>query len=72
MFQFQTNADIVTMLRLTRLNEEINDGDADTIGGDITYNDVMRDFCNLSHNQPQKLVQRTRIDETDDAQSDAS
>uniref|UniRef100_A0A336N3D1 CSON010356 protein n=1 Tax=Culicoides sonorensis TaxID=179676 RepID=A0A336N3D1_CULSO len=54
----QTNADIVTMLRLTQLNEEIgNDGDGDTIG-DNTYNEVMRDFCNLSHNQPQKLVQR--------------
>ncbi|XP_063703447.1 arf-GAP with coiled-coil, ANK repeat and PH domain-containing protein 2 [Culicoides brevitarsis] len=57
----QTNADIVTMLRLTQLNEEIgNDGDGDTIG-DNTYNEVMRDFCNLSHNQPQKLVQRNNI-----------
>lgn len=49
------------MLRLTQLNEEIgNDGDGDTTG-DNTYNEVMRDFCNLSHNQPQKLVQRNNI-----------
>lgn len=60
------------MLRLTRLNEEIgNDGDNDTIGGDVTYNDVMRDFCNLSHTQPQRLA-RTRIEEADDGRSDTS
>lgn len=54
------------MLRLTQLNEEIgNDGDGDTIG-DNTYNEVMRDFCNLSHNQPQKLIQRNNLRASDD------
>lgn len=52
----QTNADIVTLLRLTQLNDEIGIGeDGDNIGGDATYNDVMRDFSHLTCNQPQRL-----------------
>lgn len=46
-----TNADIVTLLRLTQLNDEIGVGDDDCIGGDATYNDVMRDFSHLTCNQ---------------------
>ncbi len=32
-----TNADIVTLLRLTQLNDEIRVGDDDCIGGDATF-----------------------------------
>lgn len=50
-----TNADIVTLLRLTQLNDEIGIGENEEIGGDATYNDVMRDFSHLTLNQPQRL-----------------
>ena len=56
----QTNADIVTLLRLTQLNDEIGTGDDSELGGDATYNDVMRDFSHLTSNQPQKLQQRNK------------
>lgn len=53
------NADVVTLLRLTQLNDEIGvDGEDLCIGGDSTYNDVMRDFSHLTCNQPQKLSQQ--------------
>jgi Arf-GAP/coiled-coil/ANK repeat/PH domain-containing protein len=49
-----TNADIVTLLRLTQLNDEIGVGDDEC----IVYNDVMRDFSHLTCSQPQKLQQQ--------------
>ncbi|XP_055687593.1 arf-GAP with coiled-coil, ANK repeat and PH domain-containing protein 2 [Lutzomyia longipalpis] len=54
------NADIVTLLRLTKLNEEIGLSEQG-IGGDETYNDVMKDFSNFAINQPHRL-QRSKPD----------
>ncbi|XP_068153006.1 arf-GAP with coiled-coil, ANK repeat and PH domain-containing protein 2 isoform X1 [Drosophila tropicalis] len=48
------NADIVTLLRLTRLNDEIGQND-EYNGEDETYKDVMKDFSNC---QPRMLRQR--------------
>lgn len=50
----QANADIVTLLRLGRLNEEMKDSESGT--GDDTFNDVVRDFSQLAYTQPQKLL----------------
>lgn len=50
----QRNADIVTLLRLGRLNEEMKDSESGT--GDDTFNDVVRDFSQLAYTQPQKLL----------------
>jgi Arf-GAP with coiled-coil, ANK repeat and PH domain-containing protein len=48
------NADIVTLLRLTQLNEEIGEDPEDS-GNDATYMDVMKDFSHLtSSNQLRK------------------
>uniref|UniRef100_A0A6B2E9M9 Putative gtpase activating protein n=1 Tax=Phlebotomus kandelakii TaxID=1109342 RepID=A0A6B2E9M9_9DIPT len=52
------NADIVTLLRLTKLNEEIGLSEQG-VGGDETYNDVMKDFSHFAINQPHRL-QRPR------------
>ncbi|XP_053678347.1 arf-GAP with coiled-coil, ANK repeat and PH domain-containing protein 2, partial [Anopheles nili] len=55
------DADIVTLLRLTLLNDEIGSGeDGDNYtGGDSTYVAVMSEFSHLANNQPQRL-QRNR------------
>lgn len=41
----------MTLLRLHQLNEEIGATDDAEVGGDSTYNDVMRDFSHLANNQ---------------------
>lgn len=46
----RANADIVTLLRLTQLNEEIGIEDHGNGEGD-TYNDVMNDFSRLTASQ---------------------
>ncbi|XP_017017531.1 arf-GAP with coiled-coil, ANK repeat and PH domain-containing protein 2 isoform X2 [Drosophila kikkawai] len=53
----QKNADIVTLLRLTRLNDEIGLND-EFNGEDETYKDVMKDFSNFTASQPRMLRQR--------------
>ncbi|KAH8242580.1 hypothetical protein KR032_000253, partial [Drosophila birchii] len=53
----QKNADIVTLLRLTRLNDEIGLSD-EFNGEDETYKDVMKDFSNFTASQPRMLRQR--------------
>ncbi|XP_023170995.2 arf-GAP with coiled-coil, ANK repeat and PH domain-containing protein 2 isoform X1 [Drosophila hydei] len=53
----QKNADIVTLLRLTRLNDEIGLND-EYNGEDETYKDVMKDFSNFAASQPRMLRQR--------------
>ncbi|EDV42519.1 uncharacterized protein Dana_GF16981, isoform A [Drosophila ananassae] len=53
----QENADIVTLLRLTRLNDEIGPND-EFNGEDETYRDVMKDFSNFASSQPRMLRQR--------------
>lgn len=54
------NADIVTLLRLAKLNEEMKESD-DYLGsnpGDETFNDVFRDFTNMASNNPEKLKRK--------------
>ncbi|BES96235.1 centaurin beta [Nesidiocoris tenuis] len=47
------NADIVTLLRLGRLNEEMRNAES---GGDETFNDVVRDFSQLSFDTNGKVT----------------
>ncbi|XP_075237326.1 centaurin beta 1A isoform X2 [Lycorma delicatula] len=58
----EANADIVTLLRLARLNDEMKESENGP-GGDDTFNDVVRDFSQLAYNQPQKLVRSQALAE---------
>ncbi|XP_037717283.1 arf-GAP with coiled-coil, ANK repeat and PH domain-containing protein 2 isoform X1 [Drosophila subpulchrella] len=53
----QENADIVTLLRLTQLNDEIGPND-EYNGEDETYKNVMKDFSKLPASQTRVLRQR--------------
>ncbi|ETN65243.1 centaurin-beta 2 [Anopheles darlingi] len=55
------DADIVTLLRLTLLNDEISAGEdgGSYTGVDVTYAEVMNEFSHLASNQPQR-IQRTQ------------
>ncbi|XP_064186086.1 arf-GAP with coiled-coil, ANK repeat and PH domain-containing protein 2-like isoform X1 [Anguilla rostrata] len=50
------NADIVTLLRLAKMNEEMRESDG-PYGqtGDETYQDIFRDFSQMASNDPDKL-----------------
>ena len=50
------NADIVTLLRLAKLNEEMRETEG-MYGtqGDETFNEVFRDFTRMANNSPEKL-----------------
>ncbi|XP_053161596.1 arf-GAP with coiled-coil, ANK repeat and PH domain-containing protein 2 isoform X1 [Hemicordylus capensis] len=50
------NADIVTLLRLARMNEEMRESEG-IYGqpGDATYQDIFRDFSQMASNNPEKL-----------------
>ncbi|KAM5164611.1 arf-GAP with coiled-coil, ANK repeat and PH domain-containing protein 2 isoform 2-T2 [Mantella aurantiaca] len=50
------NADIVTLLRLARMNEEMRESEG-LYGqpGDETYQDIFRDFSLMASNNPEKL-----------------
>ncbi|XP_075427225.1 arf-GAP with coiled-coil, ANK repeat and PH domain-containing protein 2 isoform X2 [Ascaphus truei] len=50
------NADIVTLLRLARMNEEMRESEG-FFGqsGDETYQDIFRDFSHMASNNPEKL-----------------
>ncbi|CAH1773761.1 unnamed protein product [Owenia fusiformis] len=50
------NADIVTLLRLAKLNEEMRETEG-VFGnpGDETFNDVFRDFATMASENPEKL-----------------
>ncbi|XP_063074805.1 arf-GAP with coiled-coil, ANK repeat and PH domain-containing protein 2-like [Engraulis encrasicolus] len=50
------NADIVTLLRLAKMNEEMKDTEG-AFGqpGDETYQDIFRDFSQMASNEPDKL-----------------
>ncbi|KAL9971108.1 hypothetical protein ACROYT_G023595 [Oculina patagonica] len=58
----QTNADIVTLLRLARLNEEMRE-DNEVIQGDVTFTDVFKDFSNMASRDPDRL--RRNFDSND-------
>ncbi|XP_063298831.1 arf-GAP with coiled-coil, ANK repeat and PH domain-containing protein 2 isoform X2 [Pelobates fuscus] len=50
------NADIVTLLRLARMNEEMRESEgAYGQSGDETYQDIFRDFSHMASNNPEKL-----------------
>lgn len=51
----KANADIVTLLRLARLNEEMKEAEGFTIQGDETVNEVFRDFTNMANSAPERL-----------------
>ncbi|CAG9786632.1 unnamed protein product [Diatraea saccharalis] len=50
------NADIVTLLRLTKLNEEMRESEMSS--NDDTYNEVFRDYTQLAHSHPERLLRR--------------
>ncbi|XP_015671536.1 arf-GAP with coiled-coil, ANK repeat and PH domain-containing protein 3 [Protobothrops mucrosquamatus] len=54
------NADIVTLLRLARMNEEMREAEG-PFGhpGDATYLDIFRDFSHMASNNPEKLNRRS-------------
>ncbi|ESO91406.1 hypothetical protein LOTGIDRAFT_153844 [Lottia gigantea] len=53
------NADIVTLLRLSKLNEEMQESDG-YFGqpSDETFTDVFKDFSNMASNNPEKLKRK--------------
>lgn len=50
------NADIVTLLRLTKLNEEMRESEMSS--NDDTYNEVFRDYTQLAHHHPERLLRQ--------------
>ncbi|XP_058849447.1 arf-GAP with coiled-coil, ANK repeat and PH domain-containing protein 3 [Acipenser ruthenus] len=54
------NADIVTLLRLARMNEEMRETEG-PFGqpGDATYLDIFREFSHMASNNPEKLNRRS-------------
>ncbi|XP_042199556.1 arf-GAP with coiled-coil, ANK repeat and PH domain-containing protein 3 isoform X2 [Callorhinchus milii] len=54
------NADIVTLLRLARMNEEMREAEG-PFGqpGDETYLDIFREFSHMASNNPEKLNRRS-------------
>eukprot|EP00058_Branchiostoma_floridae_P006131 XP_002591619.1 hypothetical protein BRAFLDRAFT_223539 [Branchiostoma floridae] len=59
-----TNADIVTLLRLARMNEEMKESEGYGNPGDETFSDVFKDFSQLASNNPSRLM---RADDRADA-----
>uniref|UniRef100_A0A672K2L5 Arf-GAP with coiled-coil, ANK repeat and PH domain-containing protein n=1 Tax=Sinocyclocheilus grahami TaxID=75366 RepID=A0A672K2L5_SINGR len=52
------NADIVTLLRIAKMNKEMREMDG-TPSGDDTYHDIFRDFSQMASNNPEKLNRRS-------------
>ncbi|XP_055012164.1 arf-GAP with coiled-coil, ANK repeat and PH domain-containing protein 1 [Boleophthalmus pectinirostris] len=54
------NADIVTLLRIAKMNKEMREMD-EAFGhtGDDTYQDIFRDFSHMASNNPEKLKRRS-------------
>ncbi|XP_048025839.1 arf-GAP with coiled-coil, ANK repeat and PH domain-containing protein 2-like isoform X3 [Megalobrama amblycephala] len=50
------NADIVTLLRLAKMNEEMRESEGTySQSGDETYQDIFQDFTQMASNDPEKL-----------------
>ncbi|KAJ8959984.1 hypothetical protein NQ318_009419 [Aromia moschata] len=62
MAEQKEHADIVTLLRLGRLNEEMKDSELG-VTGDDTFNDVVRDFSRLACSHPERLQRPKNEDE---------
>ncbi|XP_006794095.1 arf-GAP with coiled-coil, ANK repeat and PH domain-containing protein 3 isoform X1 [Neolamprologus brichardi] len=56
----QANADIVTLLRLARMNDEMRESEG-PFGqpGDATYLDIFREFSHMASHNPEKLKRRS-------------
>ncbi|KAK7881951.1 hypothetical protein WMY93_028125 [Mugilogobius chulae] len=54
------NADIVTLLRMARMNEEMKDSEGlfGATGDDETFQDIFRDFSDMASHEPDKLSRR--------------
>ncbi|MGH0153950.1 UNVERIFIED_CONTAM: hypothetical protein FKN15_045221 [Acipenser sinensis] len=54
------HADIVTLLRMARMNEEMRDSEGffGPMGDDETFQDIFRDFTHMASNDPEKLSRR--------------
>ncbi|XP_022340712.2 arf-GAP with coiled-coil, ANK repeat and PH domain-containing protein 2-like isoform X1 [Crassostrea virginica] len=55
------NADIVTLLRLAKLNEDMKEDGGNP--GDETFNDVFKDFTNMASENPEKLKRKENQDQ---------
>uniref|UniRef100_A0AAY4C5V9 Arf-GAP with coiled-coil, ANK repeat and PH domain-containing protein n=1 Tax=Denticeps clupeoides TaxID=299321 RepID=A0AAY4C5V9_9TELE len=62
------NADIVTLLRLARMNEEMRESEG-PFGqpGDTTYLDIFREFSHMASHNPEKLKRRSVMVKAADA-----
>ncbi|GCB61685.1 hypothetical protein scyTo_0004138 [Scyliorhinus torazame] len=59
------NADIVTLLRLAKMNDEMRESEGLGQSGDATYQDIFRDFSNMASHNPEILNRFQRKSETD-------
>lgn len=55
------NADIVTLLRLAKLNEDMKEDGGNP--GDETFNDVFKDFSHMASENPEKLKRKENQDQ---------
>jgi Arf-GAP/coiled-coil/ANK repeat/PH domain-containing protein len=53
-----SDADVVTLLRLAALNEEIRENDF-AGGGDDTFNDVVHEFSHMVYTHPERLYKKS-------------
>ncbi|XP_061739268.1 arf-GAP with coiled-coil, ANK repeat and PH domain-containing protein 2-like isoform X2 [Nerophis ophidion] len=57
------NADIVTLLRLAKMNEEMREAEGPySQSGDETYQDIFQDFSHMASNDPDKLKRYQHYD----------
>ncbi|KAF7699771.1 hypothetical protein HF521_002729 [Silurus meridionalis] len=54
------HADIVTLLRMARMNEEMRESEGffGSVGDDETFQDIVRDFSNMASHDPEQLLRR--------------
>ncbi|XP_047230212.1 arf-GAP with coiled-coil, ANK repeat and PH domain-containing protein 2-like isoform X3 [Girardinichthys multiradiatus] len=58
------NADIVTLLRLAKMNEEMREAEGPyNPSGDETYQDIFQDFTHMASNDPDKLNRYQQYDQ---------
>lgn len=48
-------------LRLTKLNDEMKESDMGALG-DETYNEVFRDYTQMAHSHPERLIRANQRD----------
>lgn len=59
------NADIVTLLRLAKMNDEMRESEGIGQSGDATYQDIFRDFSHMASHNPERLNRFQRRSEAD-------